>query len=193
MSARPQMGQKSMNSFIKILSILGRGARFQVILRRTFFAFQVESRTQNELRIASALMLAIKEQGYIYIRICFFFYKKKQNRSCGSEASHFEIRSSETHIWGRISWRIRWWAQNPAGTTKSSCNSRQFMSDRNFRENHEKCFLCRISWGIEWCHPFSSTTPKSSPKCKKSISRFDLDHFSTFPGLLNRIFGIPVK
>ena len=55
MSARPHMGKKSMNSFIKILSIFGRGARFQVILRRTSVAFQVGARTQNELRIASAL------------------------------------------------------------------------------------------------------------------------------------------
>ena len=39
MSSRPQMGQKSMNSFIKILWIFGFGARFQVILRRTFLSF----------------------------------------------------------------------------------------------------------------------------------------------------------
>ena len=146
------------------------------------FEFMQFSKWKNFLLLKSKVTFI---SGFV-----FFYKKKKQNRSCGSEASHFEIRSSETHIWGRISWRIRWWAQNPAGTTKSSCNSRQFMSDRNFRKNHEKRFLCRISWGIEWCHPFSSTTPKSSPKCKKSISRFDLDHFSTFPGLLNRIFGI---
>ena len=55
-STQPQMGQECMESFIKILLLFGRGARFQVILRRTFFAFQVESRTQNELRIASALI-----------------------------------------------------------------------------------------------------------------------------------------
>ena len=120
----------------------------------------------------------------------FFYRKKKQNRSFASEASHFEQWLPEAHILGRISWRIQWYNRNPCGMTRSYCNSRQFMSDKNFQKNHEKCFLCRISWEIEWYHPFCSPTSKSLSKCKISISRFGLDQFSTFSRLLSCIFEI---
>ena len=62
------------------------------------------------------------------------------------------------------------------------------MSDQNFWENHEKCFLCRISRGIEWCHPFCSKWPKSSLKSRKLISRFVQGLFSTISWMFSRIF-----
>ena len=56
-------------------------------------------------------------------------------------------------------------------------NSRQFMSDQNFRENHEKCFLCRISRRIEWYQPNRLSGSKSAPKWTFLMSRLSMDMF----------------
>ena len=123
------------------------------------------------------------------VQVLFFFSKKKQSRSFGSEASNFGKSFPEAHILCRISWRIQWYHQNPAGILKSTCNSRQFMTDQNFRKILKKCFLFRILRRIEWYHSFCPTAPESSSKPNISISRFVLYHFSLFSPLLSWIFS----
>ena len=66
------------------------------------------------------------------------------------------------------------------------------MSDQNFRKNHEKCFLCRISRRIEWCHPNWPAGSESASKWIFSISRFDPDTFLLFSRLLSWICQIPI-
>ena len=132
-----------------------------------------------------------KEQGQTFHRFCFFFRGKKTKAIFGSEPSHFELGIWEVHILDRISWRIQSSEQNLLGMSKSNCNSRQFMSDQNFRKIHEKCFLCRISRQIEWYHPLWSTGSESASKWTFSISRFDLNMFSRFRQSLSYILKFP--